>query len=52
MAWAYWFANKFPPWAAYRSIVTARLVALDKSPGVIPVVIEEVFRRLIAKLVL
>jgi hypothetical protein len=49
---AEWLANESPPWAAYRALMACRLVALDKSPGVRPVGIGEVYRRLLAKCVL
>ena len=45
-------ANEHPPWASYRALMACRLVALDKQPGVRPVGIGEIFRRLIAKCVL
>ena len=32
-----WLANTSPPWAAYRALMTRRLVALDKEPGTRPV---------------
>jgi hypothetical protein len=48
-AWASWLANSHPPWAAYRALMACRLVALDKQPGVRPVGIGEIYRRLIAK---
>ena len=32
-----WLANDHSPWAAYRALMTCRLVALDKQPGVRPV---------------
>ena len=47
-----WLANCTPPWAAYRAIMANRLVALDKCPGVRPVGIGEIWRRLFAKTVL
>ena len=50
--WASWLANGQPPWAAYRALMAARLVALDKQPGVRPVGIGEVYRRLFAKVLL
>jgi hypothetical protein len=50
--WANWLANGHPPWAAYRALMACRLVALDKQPGVRPVGIGEIIRRLIAKCVL
>ena len=33
-AWTEWLVNKSPPWAAYRAVMSCRLVALDKCPGV------------------
>lgn len=47
-----WMANGSPPWAAYRALMANRLVALDKDPGVRPVGIGEIFRRLMAKVVI
>jgi hypothetical protein len=47
-----WLCNSHPPWAAYRAIMACRLVALDKCPGVRPVGIGEIYRRLMAKCVL
>ena len=49
---AEWLANTHPPWAAYRALMAGRLVALDKQPGVRPVGIGEIYRRLMAKSVL
>ena len=46
-----WLANTHPPWAAYRALMACRLVALDKCPGVRPVGVGEVYRRLMAKCV-
>ena len=45
-------ANSSPPWAAYHALMACRLVALDKRPGVRPVVIGETLRRALAKLVM
>jgi hypothetical protein len=50
-SWADWLANSSPSWAAYRALMACRLVALDKQPGVRPVGIGEILRRLIAKMV-
>ena len=44
-----WIANSNPPWAAYRALMACRLAALDKQPGVRPVGIGEIYRRLMAK---
>jgi hypothetical protein len=49
---AEWMANSYPPWAAYRALRMGRLIALDKSPGIRPVRIGEIWLRLIAKKVL
>ena len=43
-------ANSSPPWAAYRALMTCRLVVIDKSPGVRPVGIGGVLRQALAKL--
>ena len=47
-----WMANESPPWAAYRAFMANRLIALDKCPGVRPVGVGEVWRRLFAKCVI
>ena len=44
-----WLCNTMPPFAAYRALMSCRLVALDKEPGVRPVGIGEIWRRAIAK---
>ena len=47
-----WIANSSPPWDAYHALMACRLVSLDKSPGVSPMVIGETLRRALAKLVM
>ena len=47
-----WLANTSPPWAAYRALMTRRLVALDKEPGTRPVGIGSIWLRCISKLLL
>lgn len=49
---ASWESNDFPPWAAYRAIMSGHLVALDKCPGIHPIGIGEICRRLFAKCLL
>ena len=43
---ARWLANGSSPWAAYRAFMSNRLCGLDKCPGVRPLGIGEVYRRL------
>ena len=43
-----WLSNERPPWAAYCALMSVRLIALDKSPGIRPVGIGETWRRLLA----
>ena len=47
-----WISNGRPPWAAYRAMMSGRLIVLDKSPGIRPVGIGETWRRLLAKCLL
>jgi hypothetical protein len=47
--WVEWLSNESPPWAAYRALMSRRLVALDKQPGVWPVAIVEIRQWCIAK---
>ncbi|WP_288993061.1 hypothetical protein, partial [uncultured Marinobacter sp.] len=51
-AMASWMANESPPWAAIRALMSGRLIAIDKSPGIRPIGIGETWRRAIAKSVL
>ena len=44
--------NGWPPWAAYRALMSVRLIALDKHPGIRPVGVGETWRRLMAKCLL
>ena len=47
-----WTGNGRPPWAAYRALMSGRLIALAKQPGIIPVGVGETWRRLMAKCLL
>ena len=47
-----WKANGSPPWAAYWAFMSDRLIVLDKQPGVRPVGVGEMWRRLFAKILL
>ena len=47
-----WLCNGRPPWAAYRAMMSGRLIALGKFPGIRPVRIGETWRRLLAKCLL
>jgi hypothetical protein len=47
-----WLSNDNPPFAAFRAALANRLIAMNKFPGVRPVGIGDVWRRLIAKCVL
>ena len=44
--------NVRPPWSAYQSIISDRLIALDKQPGIRPVGVVDTWRRLMAKCLL
>ena len=44
-----WMANESVPWAAIRALMSGRLVALDKCPGIRPIGIGELWRRLFSK---
>ena len=43
-----WLANGSPPWADYFAFMSGRLIALDKQPGIRPVGVGEIWRRLFA----
>ena len=45
-------ANDSPPWAAYYAFILGRLIALDKQPGVCPVVVVETWRYLYSNIFL
>ena len=47
-----WLSNGRLPWAAYRALMSSRLIALEKIPGIRPVGIRETWRRLLAKCLL
>ena len=47
-----WLANRGTPWDSYRAVMSGRLIALDKQPGVWPVRVVETWRQLMAKCVL
>ena len=47
-----WLSNGRPPWAAYRAMMSGRLIALDKSSGIRPVGIGETWRCLLEKCLL
>ena len=44
-----WLSNKMVPWAAIRALNAGRLIGIDKFPGVRPVSIGELWKRLITK---
>ena len=47
-----WLANEYSPWAAYRAMTWSKLVGLDKWPGVRPIGIGDIIRRLLCKVML
>ena len=47
-----WMRNGRPPWAAYLALMSGRLIALDKQPGIRLVGVGETWRRLIVKCLL
>ena len=47
-----WLGNGRPPWAAYRALMSGRLIALDKQKGIRLVGVGETWCRLMAKCLL
>ena len=47
-----WLYNGWPPWSAYHAMMSGRLIALEKCPGIRLVGIGETWRRLLAKCLL
>ena len=47
-----YLSNGYPPWASYRVMMYCRDIGLDKCPGVRPIGIGDIFRRLCCKIVL
>ena len=47
-----WLANCYYPWAAFRAMTWGRLVGLDKHPGVRPIGIGDILRKLLCKVML
>ena len=47
-----WLGNGRPPWAAYRSLMSGQLIALDKQPGIRPVWVGETWQRMMVKCLL
>ena len=43
-----WLGNGRPMGAAYRALMSGRLIALDKQPGIRPVGVGETWRRMMA----
>ena len=44
--WVVWLSNDSPPFAAYRAVNSARMLAADKKPGVLPLACGEIWMRL------
>ena len=47
-----WLGNGRPPWAGYRALMSVRMIALDKQPGIRPAGVGETWRRIMAKCLL
>ena len=48
----YWLGNGRPPWAAYRALMSGRVIVLDKQPRLRPVGVGETWRRLMTRCLL
>ena len=48
----HWIANRSPPWAAYCTFMSGRLIVLEKQPGIHPVGIGKNWKRLFDKFLL
>ena len=44
--------NGRPPWSTYNALISGRLIALDKCPGVSQLGVGETWRRMLVKCVL
>ena len=47
-----WLGNGCPPWAAYRALMSGRLIALEKQPGIRPVGVGETWHSMMANCLL
>ena len=47
-----WLGNGQPPWAAYRDLMSGRMISRDKQPGIRPVRVGETWRIIMAKCLL
>ena len=47
-----WLGNGWPPWAAYRALMSGRLITIDKQPGIRPFRVGETWRLLMEKFLL
>ena len=47
-----WIGNGRPPWDAYGALMSGRMIALDKQPGIRPVGVGETWRRMMEKCLL
>ena len=45
-------ANGWPPWVAYRALMSGRLIALDKHPEIRPVGVGGTWKRMMVKCLL